>query len=185
MSIDKPRNADTTSQGGSQVRVQRKPLHTVDSAASVPIQPQDNDSQLDSSRAVNTVKQSGNADRKGKDVLKRKSTHDASINNASQQVETRKSTVGMRSSQPKIAKRASPAPVPQVDDADEYEGDEFEEAGTAAKGAGGRASQAKEADEEPESNQKASNANLAASQQSSKKKPAVSKAANKRSLNAQ
>ena len=97
----------------------------------------------------------------------------------------------MRSSQPKVAKRSSPAhavsqpPVPQVDDADEYEGDEFEDPGTAAKAAGGRVSQAKEADEEPESNQKAPNANLAASQQSSKKKLAVSKAANKRSLNAQ
>jgi hypothetical protein len=39
VSIDKPRNADTTSQGGSQVRVQRKPLHQVDSAASVPVLP--------------------------------------------------------------------------------------------------------------------------------------------------
>ena len=62
----------------------------------------------------------------------------------------------MRSSQPKIAKRTSPAhavsqpPVPQVDDADEYEADEFEEPGTASKP--GRVSQAKEADEEPESN---------------------------------
>jgi hypothetical protein len=98
----------------------------------------------------------------------------------------------MRSSQPKIAKRASPAhavsqhPVPQVDDADEYEGDEFEEPGTASKGApGGRVSQAKEADDEPESNQKASNLNPTASQQSSKKKLAPSKAGNKRSLNAQ
>ena len=82
VSIDKPRNADTTSQGGSQVRAPRKPLHTVDSAASVPVQPNDNDSQLDSSRAAPglTVKNSGNADRKNKDVLKRKSTHDASIN---------------------------------------------------------------------------------------------------------
>lgn len=72
--------------------------------------------------------------------------------------------------------------MPQVDDADEYEGDEFEEPGTASKH--GRVSQAKEADEEPESNQKASNMNAAGSQQSSKKKLAAAKAANKRSINA-
>ena len=82
VSIDKPaRNADTSSQGGSQVRVQRKPLNQVDSAASVPVQPQDNDSQLDSSRAA-PVKQSGNADRKSKDGLKRKSTVDVAGNSS-------------------------------------------------------------------------------------------------------
>jgi hypothetical protein len=135
------------------------------------------------------VKQSGNADRKNKDVLKRKSTVDVAGNNSSNAQENRKSTVGMRSSQPKIAKRASPAhavsqpPVRQVDDADEYEGDEFEEPGTASKH--GRVSQAKEADEEPESNQKASNVNATASQQSSKKKLAAAKVANKRSINVQ
>ena len=63
--------------------MQRKPLQQVDSAASVPVQPQDNDSQLDSSRAAAPVKQSGNADRKKKDGPKRQSTHDVSTNNAS------------------------------------------------------------------------------------------------------
>ena len=115
------------------------------------------------------MKQSSNAERKErKEANKRKSTHDTSAPPGQQ--EARKSSVAMRSSQPKIAKRASPAhavsqpPVPQTDDADEYEGDEFEDPGTATKPAGGRQSQAKEIDEDQDANQKVSLQNVAASQ---------------------
>lgn len=82
------------------------------------------------------MRASGNADRKVSKDGKRKSSinNDAAAPQASGTAETRKSSVAMRNSQPKVAKRTSPThgqPVAQVDDADEYSNDDFEAAGTA------------------------------------------------------